>query len=353
MRFVDEARITVIAGRGGNGCLSFRREKFLAFGGPDGGDGGRGGHVYAEADPALNTLVDFRYQPLIRAGKGEHGQGKNRTGAAGRDVTIRLPVGTEIWDADSEFLITDLTTPGARVLLARGGRGGLGNTHFKSSTNRAPRRTTPGEEGETRELILRLKILADAGLVGLPNAGKSTMLSRVSAARPRIADYPFTTLHPELGVAEAGGRSFVLADIPGLIEGAHEGRGLGDRFLAHIERCRLLVHVIDATSADVARDLAMLRAELAAYGAGLADKPALIALNKIDAVDEETVTAHKAMLARSGIGPVFAVSAASGEGLSALMQAIANTLASLPHEEDTASRPQPSLPASLTEEQAP
>ncbi len=350
MRFVDEARITAIAGRGGNGCLSFRREKFLEFGGPDGGDGGRGGHVYAEADPALNTLVDFRYEPLVRAGKGGHGQGKNRTGAAGRDVTIRLPVGTEIWDATGEFLIADLTTPGARVLLARGGRGGFGNTHFKSSTNRAPRRTTPGEEGETRELVLRLKLLADAGLVGLPNAGKSTLLSRVSAAKPKIADYPFTTLHPELGVVEAGGRSFVLADIPGLIAGAHAGRGLGDRFLAHIERCRLLVHVIDATSADVGRDLATLRAELAAHGAGLADKPALIALNKIDAVDDDTITAHKAVLARIAPGPVFAISAASGEGLSALTQAIADKLAGLARDEDAAAQLHPPLPASATEE---
>ncbi len=350
MRFVDEARITVIAGRGGNGCLSFRREKFLAFGGPDGGDGGRGGHVYAEADPALNTLVDFRYHPLVRAGKGEHGKGKNRTGAAGRDVTIRLPVGTEIWDAESEFPIADLTTPGARVLLARGGRGGFGNAHFKSSTNRAPRRTTPGEEGEVRTLILRLKLLADAGLVGLPNAGKSTMLSRVSAARPKIADYPFTTLHPELGVVEAGERSFVLADIPGLIAGAHAGRGLGDRFLAHVERCRLLVHVIDATSEDVARDLTMLRAELAAYGAGLADRPTVVALNKIDAVDDDTVTARKAVLARLGAGPVFPVSAASGEGLPALMQAIADRLAGLSRdEEEAASRPRSALPASATE----
>ncbi len=349
MRFVDEARIRVEAGRGGNGCLSFRREKFLAFGGPDGGDGGRGGHVYAEADPALNTLVDFRYEPLIRAGKGGHGQGKNRTGAAGRDVTIRLPVGTEIWDAEGEFLIADLAKPGERVLVARGGRGGFGNAHFKSSTNRAPRRTTPGEAGEARELVLRLKLLADAGLVGLPNAGKSTLLSRVSAARPKIADYPFTTLHPELGVVDVDGRSFVLADLPGLIEGAHAGRGLGDRFLAHVERCRLLVHVIDATGDDLARDLKMVRAELAAHGAGLADKPALIVLNKIDALAEETVAARRRTLEAAGGGPVFTVSAATGAGLPALMRAIADMLAGLPAAKDAGSRSAGSLPPATVE----
>ncbi len=326
MRFVDEARIRVEAGRGGNGCLSFRREKFIAFGGPDGGDGGRGGHVYAEADPALNTLIDFRYAPLIRAGRGRHGEGGNRTGASGEDVTIRLPVGTEIRDADAGFLIADLTEPGQRVLLARGGRGGLGNAHFKSSTNRAPRRTTLGEEGEVRELLLRLKVLADAGLVGLPNAGKSTLLSRVSAARPKIADYPFTTLHPELGVVAAGGRTFVLADIPGLIEGAHEGKGLGDRFLAHIERCRLLVHVVDATAEEPGADLAAVRAELAAYGAGLAERPALVALNKIDALDEAMVKTRRRALEALGIGPVLPISAVTGAGLDALVHAIADGL---------------------------
>ncbi len=350
MRFVDEARIRVEAGRGGNGCLSFRREKFLAFGGPDGGDGGRGGHVYAEADPALNTLVDFRYEPLIRAGKGGHGQGKNRTGAAGRDVTIRLPVGTEIWDAESDFLIADLTRPGERVLLARGGRGGLGNAHFKSATNQAPRRTTPGEEGEARELLLRLKLLADAGLVGPPNAGKSTLLSRLSAARPKIADYPFTTLHPELGVVTAGERSFVLADIPGLIAGAHQGRGLGDRFLAHIERCRLLVHVLDATSDDIIRDLATVRAELAAHGAGLADKPTLVVLNKIDALAEETVASHRRALEAAGTGPVHAVSAVSGEGLPELVHRIAEMLAALPQEENAGPPSDRPLPLSAVEE---
>lgn len=319
MKFVDEAKIHVQAGAGGNGCLSFRREKFVEFGGPNGGDGGRGGHVYAEAVEGLNTLLDCRYRPHIKATRGQHGMGKDRTGAAGKDVVLQLPAGTQIFEAETGFLVADLDLPGKRVLLARGGAGGLGNAHFKSSTNQAPRRTTPGEPGEERELRLRLKLLADAGLVGLPNAGKSTFLAATSRARPKIADYPFTTLVPMLGVIGDGRREAVLADLPGLIEGASAGKGIGDRFLGHIERCRVLLHLIDATSEDPAAAYRTVRAEIESYGAGLADKPEIVALSKADALEAAALKERRTTLARAIGFDVATVSAVSGAGVEALI----------------------------------
>ncbi|RMF15122.1 MAG: GTPase ObgE [Alphaproteobacteria bacterium] len=336
MRFVDEAKVEIEAGAGGAGCLSFRREKFIEFGGPDGGDGGRGGHVHAEADPALNTLIDFRYRPHVKAGRGQHGMGKNRTGAAGRDVVIKVPVGTQIWDENREFLIADLTRPGERVMLARGGRGGLGNAHFKSATNQAPRRTTPGEAGEALTVVLRLKLMADAGIVGLPNAGKSSLLARVSRARPKVADYPFTTLHPALGVVSSASADFVLADIPGLIEGASKGHGLGDRFLGHVERCRVLLHLVDGTSKDVVADWRTVREELTAYGAGLTDKPMVLGLNKCDALSAELREERRRQLAAAAGMPVRLVSAASGEGVDELMDELARRVAEHRHGEENA-----------------
>jgi len=325
MKFLDEIRIQVESGDGGNGCLSFRREKYVEFGGPDGGDGGRGGHVYGEAVEGLNTLVDYRYKPLIRAGRGGHGAGANRTGAAGEDVTIPLPVGTQVFDADGAFLIGDFDQPGKHLLLARGGAGGRGNARFKSSTNQAPRRTEPGEAGETLSLQLRLKLLADAGLIGLPNAGKSTFLATVTRARPKIADYPFTTLIPQLGVVGCGGREMVLADLPGLIEGASAGKGIGDRFLGHIERCCVLLHMVDATAEDPAGAYRAIRAELVAYGAGLAEKPEIAALSKIDALDAETLAERRAALEAVAGGSVHAVSAISGSGVDTLVAGLLDT----------------------------
>jgi len=274
MKFLDEAKVYIRSGDGGAGAVSFRREKFIEFGGPDGGDGGRGGDVWAECVDGLNTLIDYRYQQHFKARTGTHGMGRNMAGGKGADVTLKVPVGTQIFDEDKETLIADLTHPGERVLLARGGNGGFGNAHFKSSTNQAPRRANPGLEGMERWIWLRLKLIADAGLVGLPNAGKSTFLAAVSSARPKIADYPFTTLHPGLGVVRVDGREFVLADIPGLIEGAHEGVGLGDRFLGHVERCRVLLHLVDGTQEDPAEAYRVVRGELEAYGAGLDEKAA-------------------------------------------------------------------------------
>src|SRR5215208_2544016 len=270
MKFLDQAKIYIRSGDGGAGAVSFRREKFIEFGGPDGGDGGRGGDVWAECVDGLNTLIDYRYQQHFKAGKGQNGRGRNQAGAKAPDVVLRVPVGTQILAEDNETLIADLTEVGQRVLLAGGGNGGFGNTHFKSSTNRAPRRANPGQSG--KGLWLRLKLIADAGLVGLPNAGKSTFLAKVSAARPKIADYPFTTLHPQLGVVRLNAsEEFVLADIPGLIEGAHEGAGLGDRFLGHVERCAVLLHLVDGSAGDVVRAWRTVREEMAAYGSGLAD----------------------------------------------------------------------------------
>ncbi|MGE0407802.1 MAG: GTPase ObgE [Amphiplicatus sp.] len=321
MKFLDRAKIYVESGAGGAGCLSFRREKFIEFGGPNGGDGGRGGHVFAEAVENLNTLIDFRYQQHYAAKSGRPGEGSNRTGADGEDIVIKVPLGTQIFEEDEETLIADLDKAGARMLLAKGGNGGFGNAHFKSSTNQAPRRANPGQAGETRTIWLRLKLIADFGIIGLPNAGKSTLLAAASAAKPKIADYPFTTLHPGLGVVRLGeGESFVLADIPGLIEGAHEGAGIGDRFLGHVERCAGLVHLVDGTAGDVAGAYRTVRAELSAYGAGLDEKPEIVCLNKTDALTEEEKAKKLAALSKAAGRPARAISAAAGAGVAALMR---------------------------------
>lgn len=324
MRFLDEAKIYVRAAGGGDGCVSFRREKNVARGGPNGGDGGRGGDVVAVCREGLNTLIDFRYRQHFKAGRGNHGMGKDRTGRAGTSITMELPVGTQVLAEDRTTLIADLTTPGTRIVLARGGGGGRGNAAFKSSTNRAPRQFDPGQPGEECWLWLHLKLLADAGLVGLPNAGKSTFLARVTRAKPKIADYPFTTLAPMLGVVALDDREFVLADIPGLIEGANEGRGLGHRFLGHIERCRVLLHLVDGTEGPEAATAAYraVAAELAAYGAGLVDKPAIVALNKTDAMTADEVAACLAALADETGHAVPAISGVTGSGVAAVLAAL-------------------------------
>jgi GTPase len=322
MKFLDQAKIYIRSGDGGAGAVSFRREKFIEFGGPDGGSGGRGGDVWAEAVEGLNTLIDYRYQQHFKAQKGMHGMGRNRTGVGGADVVLKVPVGTQILAEDGDTLIADLTEPGQRVLLARGGNGGFGNLHFTTSTNRAPRRANPGQEGEEKWIWLRLKLIADAGLIGLPNAGKSTFLATVSAAKPKIADYPFTTLHPGLGVVRIDGREFVLADIPGLIEGAHEGAGLGDRFLSHVERCRVLLHLVDGTGDHAGRDYEVIRHELEAYGHGLSEKPEIIALSKADALDEATLDEQTARLERAAGHKPIVLSSASGQGVEEALRAL-------------------------------
>jgi len=347
MKFLDEAKVFIRSGDGGNGVVSFRREKFIEFGGPDGGDGGRGGDVYAECVDGLNTLIDYRYQQHFKATRGGHGKGRDRAGGKGADVVLKVPVGTQIFEEDGETLLADLTHVGERVLLAEGGNGGFGNAHFKSSTNRAPRRANPGLEGIERWLRLRLKLIADAGLVGLPNAGKSTFLAAVSAAKPKIADYPFTTLHPGLGVVEIDRRGFVLADIPGLIEGAHEGAGLGDRFLGHVERCRVLLHLVDATGDDPAEAYRTVRTELAAYGQGLADKPEIVALSKIDALPPAEVAKRQKKLAKAAGRTPILLSAVSGEGVEAALRMLAREIAAattpdpnaVPAEKEEAWRP--------------
>jgi GTP-binding protein len=321
MRFLDQAKIYVRGGDGGSGCVSFRREKFIPRGGPNGGDGGRGGHVIARVDPELNTLIDYRYRQHFRAGRGEHGMGKDRTGAQGADVELALPLGTQIFAEDGETLIFDLARPEQTIVLARGGEGGLGNTRFKSATNRAPRQSTPGDAGEERWLWLRLKLLADAGLVGLPNAGKSTFLAAVSRARPKIADYPFTTLEPKLGTVMIDHDSFVIADIPGLIAGAHEGAGLGDRFLGHIERCRVLIHLVDATQDDVAGAYHTVCIELAEYDSGLAGRSELVCLNKVDALGEAEIAAKAAALGEAAHRPVLLTSGVTRRGLDEVLRA--------------------------------
>ena len=308
MKFLDLTRVYIRSGGGGAGCVSFRREKFIEFGGPDGGDGGNGGSVWAEAVDGLNTLIDFRYQQHFFAKSGQGGMGSQRTGKTGADITLKVPVGTEILDEDEETVIADLTTVGQRVLLAKGGNGGWGNLQFKSSTNRSPGRANPGQEGVERTIWLRLKLIADAGLLGLPNAGKSTFLAATSNARPKIADYPFTTLVPNLGVVGIDGHEFVMADIPGLIEGASEGRGLGDQFLAHVERCSVLLHLVDGTSSTLTRDYRTIIGELEAYAEELAKKPRITALNKIDALDAKTLSARKRALEKATHGPVFLIS---------------------------------------------
>ena len=299
MKFLDQAKVYVRSGDGGAGCVSFRREKFIEFGGPDGGDGGRGGDVVVECVSGLNTLIDYRYQQHFKAKTGMHGMGKNRAGGRGADAVLKVPVGTQIFEEDEETLIADLTEVGQRVVICKGGNGGFGNLHFTTSTNRAPRRANPGQPGEERKIVLRLKLIADAGLVGLPNAGKSTFLATVSAARPKIADYPFTTLHPGLGVVRQDEREFVLADIPGLIEGAHDGHGLGDRFLGHVERCRVLLHLVDATGEHAGKDYKTVRGELAAYGAGLDAKAEVVALSKTDAAAPEHLKKQRERLKRA------------------------------------------------------
>ncbi len=322
MKFLDQAKIFIKSGNGGAGAVSFRREKFIEFGGPDGGDGGRGGDVWVECVDGLNTLIDYRYQQHFKARVGGHGMGRNRTGARGSDVVLKVPVGTQVFDEDEETLIADLTEVGQRELIARGGNGGFGNLHFTSSTNRAPRRANPGLPGEERWIWLKLKLIADAGLVGLPNAGKSTFLAATTAAKPKIADYPFTTLHPGLGVVRVSGREFVLADIPGLIEGAHEGHGLGDRFLGHVERCRVLLHLVEATGEHAGKAYKIVRGEIEAYGAGLEDKPEIVALSKVDAVDPETLKKQRDRLKRAAGKAPLLVSGVSGEGVQEVLHAL-------------------------------
>jgi GTPase len=327
MKFLDEAKIHIRSGDGGNGCVAFRREKFIEFGGPNGGDGGKGGDVIVEAVDGLNTLIDYRYQQHFKAKNGGGGMGKDRHGANGADVILKVPAGTQVYDEDGETLLADLTAVGERAVLARGGNGGFGNAHFKSPTNRAPRRANPGQPGEELTIRLRLKLIADAGIVGLPNAGKSTLLAAVTAARPKIADYPFTTLHPQLGVVEVDGREFVLADIPGLIEGAHEGAGLGDRFLGHVERCRVLLHLVDGTGAHAGEAYKTVRAELSAYGHDLTEKPEIVALNKADALAPDEIKQQTARLARASKKKPFVVSAATGAGVIAVLRALIEVIA--------------------------
>ncbi|GGG50510.1 GTPase ObgE [Chelatococcus composti] len=339
MKFLDQAKIYVRSGDGGAGCVSFRREKFIEFGGPDGGDGGRGGDVIVECVEGLNTLIDYRYQQHFKARPGMHGMGRNRTGAKGADVVLKVPQGTQIFAEDNETLIADLTEVGQRVVLARGGNGGFGNAYFKTSTNQAPRRANPGQEGTEMWVWLRLKLIADAGLVGLPNAGKSTFLAAVTAAKPKIADYPFTTLHPGLGVVRVDGREFVLADIPGLIEGAHEGHGLGDRFLGHVERCRVLLHLVEGTSEHAGKAYKIVRRELEAYGHGLAEKPEIVALSKADALDPETRKEQLARLKRAAGRTPIVLSAASGEGVEAALRALLAEIDAAREEEKEAALP--------------
>jgi GTPase len=315
MRFLDQAKVYIRSGDGGTGCLSFRREKFIEFGGPDGGDGGRGGDVWIECVTNLNTLIDFRYQQHFKAGNGRPGMGANRAGPSGGDAVLKVPPGTQVFAEDNETLLADLVEPGQRALIAAGGNGGFGNAHFKSSTNRAPRRVNPGQTGIEMTIWLRLKLIADAGVIGLPNAGKSTFLAAVSAAKPKIADYPFTTLHPNLGVVKAGDTDFVLADIPGLIEGAHEGAGIGDRFLGHIERCRVVLHLVDVTEPDVAKAYRTIRGELKAYGANLGRKREIVALSKCDAVTPEVAAEKAAELQRAARKKPLLMSAVSGAGV--------------------------------------
>jgi GTP-binding protein len=322
MKFLDEAKVYIRSGDGGNGCLAFRREKFIEFGGPSGGDGGRGGDVVVVAVDGLNTLIDYRYQQHYTAQNGRPGMGKDRHGGGGSDIVMKVPVGTQIYEEDGETLLADLTAVGQQAVLAKGGNGGFGNARFKTSTNRAPRHANPGQPGEERTIRLRLKLIADAGIVGLPNAGKSTFLAAVSAARPKIADYPFTTLHPQLGVVGIDGREFVLADIPGLIEGAHEGSGLGDRFLGHIERCRVILHLVDGTGEHAGKAYKTVRAELEAYGGGLAEKAEVIALNKADALTPEDLKQQVARLKRAAGRTPLVVSAATSTGVPEVLRAL-------------------------------
>ncbi|MFV3074609.1 GTPase ObgE [Niveispirillum fermenti] len=326
MKFLDQCKIFLKSGDGGPGAVSFRREKFIEYGGPDGGNGGRGGDVVIEAVDGLNTLIDYRYQQHFKAKRGDHGMGRSRSGGRGDDAVLRVPVGTQVLDEDQETVIADMTEVGQRVVLLRGGDGGYGNEHFKTSTNRAPRNFGPGWPGEERWVWLRLKLIADAGLLGLPNAGKSTFLAAVSRARPKIADYPFTTLVPNLGVVKAGEEEFVIADIPGLIEGAHEGHGLGTRFLGHVERTRVLLHLVDGTQEDVQLAYRTIRRELRMYGGGLADKKEIVVLNKVDALTEEEIEFKRTKLRRSAKKPVLVMSGAAGQGVQEVLYALLNII---------------------------
>ena len=322
MKFLDEAKVYVRSGDGGNGCVAFRREKFIEFGGPSGGDGGRGGNVIIEAVDGLNTLIDYRYQQHFKARPGGNGMGKDRHGAKGADTVLKVPIGTQVFDDDKVTLLADFTKVGQRVVLAEGGNGGFGNARFKTSTNRAPEHANPGQPGKEQWIWLRLKLIADAGLIGLPNAGKSTFLAATSAAKPKIADYPFTTLNPQLGVVRADDAEFVLADLPGLIEGAHEGVGLGDRFLGHTERCRVLLHLVDGTCEHAGEAYKTVRAELEAYGHGLANKPEIVALSKADALTPEQIKQQTARLKRASKKTPLVLSALSGEGVPEALRAL-------------------------------
>jgi GTP-binding protein len=346
MKFLDLAKVYIRSGGGGGGCISFRREKYIEFGGPDGGDGGDGGAVFAEAVDGLNTLIDFRYQQHFFARSGQAGMGRQRTGKDGSDILLRVPVGTEILDEDQETVIADMTELGQRVQLARGGNGGFGNLHFKSSTNQAPRRANPGQEGVERTIWLRLKLIADVGLLGLPNAGKSTFLAATSNARPKIADYPFTTLHPNLGVVGVDNVEFVVADIPGLIDGASEGRGLGDLFLGHVERCAILLHLVDGTSQTVAEDWQTIITEIEAYDGPLASKPRLTVLNKIDALNSDALAEAKAALEEVSGGPVMIMSGVSGDGVTGVLRALRSEIDDdrLRHRTDADAEPEPWRP---------
>jgi GTPase len=339
MKFLDEAKIHLRSGAGGDGVVAFRREKYIEFGGPDGGNGGKGGDIVFEAVDNLNTLIDFRYTQHFRAKKGGNGAGSDKTGAGAPDLVIKVPVGTQVMAEDRETLLADLDTAGARVVLLRGGDGGFGNTHYKSSTNRAPRRADKGWPGQERSVWLRLKLIADAGLVGLPNAGKSTFLAASSAARPKIADYPFTTLHPQLGVVRLSTtEEFVLADIPGLIEGASEGTGLGTRFLGHVERCAVLLHLVDGAAGDVVRAWRTVRDELAAYGGGLADKPELIGLNKSDAMTPREASARRSALAKASNRPVMLLSGVTGQGVQEVLRALQQMITQATQERSASQR---------------
>src|SRR5712664_2062693 len=330
MKFLDEAKVYVRSGDGGNGCVSFRREKFIEFGGPNGGDGGKGGDVILQAVDGLNTLIDYRYQQHVKAKNGGGGMGKDRHGANGGDIVLKVPAGTQVYEEDGETLLADLTDVGQRAVVARGGKGGFGNTHFKSSTNRAPRHANPGQPGEELTIRLRLKLIADAGIVGLPNAGKSTFLAAVSAAKPKIADYPFTTLHPQLGVVSIDNSEFVLADIPGLIEGAHEGAGLGDRFLGHIERCRVLLHLVDATTEHAGKAYKTVRTELEAYVGHLTEKIEIVALNKIDAVTPDELKKQKDRLKRAAKKTPLLMSGVTGAGVKEALRALVELIGEAP-----------------------
>jgi GTP-binding protein len=340
MKFLDEAKIYLSSGNGGPGAIAFRREKYIEFGGPDGGNGGKGGDVVFIAAPNLNTLIDFRYQQHFKAQSGQNGGGDNRSGFSGDDLIVKVPVGTQVFDETKEYLLADFTAPGQEVRLLRGGDGGMGNAHYRSATNQAPKYATPGFPGQTISVWLRLKLIADIGLLGLPNAGKSTFLARTTAAKPKIADYPFTTLHPQLGVVRQDGTELVIADIPGIIEGAHDGAGLGTRFLGHIERCAALLHLIDGTQDDVVGAYRLIRKELAEYGAELATRREVIVLNKMDAIAPDELKTKIQKLKRATKQPIYAISGVSGEGVEDVMRVLL-AIVQGKHDEEALADPEP------------